>query len=211
MLAASAAQAQSLLRDTSHFQWGILPVFLLVLYVYNEQIAERRWSVVLAGIAFWLMDWVNEIWNGLIAHFSGFAPVWGTPNGSSSLVLLIGLNLEISLMFAVMGLMAVRMLPPQRELKILGVPNRLLLAVVNSILCVLVECWLNHIGVLTWAWSGWGLHAPWLIFLIGYLPFFLVAYWVHDMPSRIRQIKVVAGLAGGVVSALLIFGFLGWI
>ncbi|TDR81476.1 hypothetical protein [Paludibacterium purpuratum] len=211
MLVASAAQAQSLLRDTAHFQWIVLPMFLLVLYVYNEQIAERRWSVVLGGVAFWLMDWVNEIWNGLLAHFSGFAPVWGTPNGSSSLVLLIGLNIEISLMFAVMGLMAVRMLPPRRDLVFLGINNRLWLALANSALCVIVECWLNHIGVLTWEWPAWNLHAPWLIFLVGYLPFFLVAYWVHDMPSMVRKLKVVAGLASVVVLSLLVFGNLGWI
>jgi len=211
MLLASAAQAQSLLRDTSHFQWDALPLFLLVLYIYNEQIVERRWSVVLGGVAFWLMDWVNEIGNGLIAHFSGYAPLWGTPNGHSSLVLLIGLNLEITLMFAVMGLMAVRMLPAQRGMRLFGVSNRLLLALGNSLLCVIVEIWLNHIGVLTWEWSIWGRHAPWLIFLIGYLPFFGVAYWVHDMPSRAKQVTVVGCLAGGVALSLLLFGGLGWL
>jgi len=212
MMTPSAAQSQLLVRDASHFHWYAIPLLLIVVYAYAEQAAEQRWNVVLAGAAFWLMDWINEICNGLVLHFSGFAPVWGTPNGNSAYVILVGLNVEISFMFAIMGLASVRMLPPDPRLKILGIGNRWLMAMANSLLCVLVECWLNHIGALTWEWRAWNLHAPWLIFLIGYLPFFLVAYWVHDMPSRRRQIAVVSTLAGGVGLALIVFaGVLGWI
>lgn len=209
---ASAAQAQLLLRDPSHFQWIVLPVFLLVLHAYNEHRVAGRWPVVLGGLAFWLMDWVNEILNGLVLHFSGYAPVWGTPGGASSLVLLIGLNVEITLMFAVMGLLAVRLLPADPQRKLLGLNNRWLLAGVNAALCVLVECGLNRIGALPWAWAGWNAGAPWLIWLLGYLPFFLVAYAVHDMRSLRRQALVVGALAGAVVVSLVLFGaVLGWI
>ena len=211
MITASAAQAEQLVRDSSHFQWYVIPLMLFAIYAYAEQAAEKRWNVVLAGMAFWLMDWVNEIWNGLVFHFSGFAPIWATPFGSAY-TLLIGLNIEISFMFAIMGLATVRMLPPDRHLKILGINNRWVMAVVNSVLCVFVEIWLNHVGALTWDWRGWNAGAPWLIFLIGYLPFFVVAYWVHDMASRKAQIKVVALLAAGVGIALAVFaGLLGWI
>lgn len=211
MLAASAVQAQSLVRDASHFQWYVIPLLLIVFYAYVEQVAQRRWNVVLAGLAFWLMDWVNEIWNALLFHFSGFAPAWGTP-GNSAYVLLIGLNIEISFMFAIMGLMSVRMLPSDPGLRFFGIPNRWLLAICNSILCVMVELWLNRIGVLTWEWPWWNVRAPWLIFLIGYLPFFLVAYWVHDMASRKRQLWVVGMLAMIVVASLTLFaGILNWI
>ncbi|MDN3577714.1 hypothetical protein QWZ03_13115 [Chitinimonas viridis] len=211
MIAPSAAQAQALLRDPSHFQWYVIPLLLLVIHAYGEQAAEKRWSVVLGGIAFWLMDWINEIWNGLLLHFSGYAPAWATPGGSAY-VILVGLNIEICLMFAIMGLYAVRTLPADRSLKLLGINNRWLLAVVSSVLCVLVEYGLNHIGALTWEWRGWNTQAPWLIWLIGYLPFFLVAYWVHDMPSRKRQLAVVGGLATTVLCALVLFiGVLGWI
>jgi hypothetical protein len=85
------------------------------------------------------------------------------------------------------------------------------LAIGNSVLCVLVEIWLNHIGALTWEWSGWNVRAPWLIWLIGYMPFYLVAYWVHDMPARKQQITVVGSLAAVVLVALGVFGGLGWI
>ena len=68
------------------------------------------------------------------------------------------------------------------------------------------------IGALTWEWRGWRAEAPFLIWLIGYLPFFVVAYWVHDLPSLRRQLAVVGTLAIIVISALTLFaGVLGWI
>jgi hypothetical protein len=211
MIAASAARAQSVLRDPSHFQWYVIPLLLLVFNAYAREAADKRWAVVLGGIAFWLMDWINEIWNGLLFHFSGFAPAWGTPGGSAY-VILIGLNIEITLMFALMGLGFVSVLPADRKLKILGINNRWFLASGFSVLCVLVEYMLNHIGALTWEWRGWNRGAPFLIWLIGYMPFFVVAFWVYDMPSLKRQIATVGSIAGLVIAGLGIFGgVLGWI
>ena len=211
MIAPSAAQAHALVRDASHFQWYVIPLLLLVVHAYGEQVAHKRWSVVFGGLTFWLLDWVNEIWNGLLFHFSGFAPAWGTP-GSSAYVILIGLNIEISFMFAIMGLFAMRTLPADSKWRIAGLNNRWVLAGANSVLCVLVEVWLNHIGALTWEWPAWGAHAPWLIWLIGYMPFFVVGYWVHDMGSVKRQARVVACLATFVAVCLGVFaGVLGWI
>src|SRR5690625_2288848 len=100
--AESASRALSILRDPSHFQWYVIPLLLLVLYVYAEQAKAQRWPVILAGLAFWCMDWINEIWNALVFHFTGFAPVWGAP-GDTAYLILIGLNIEICMMFAVMG------------------------------------------------------------------------------------------------------------
>lgn len=211
MIADSAAQAQALVRNASHFQWYVIPLLLLVIQAYGEQAAARRWNVVLAGVAFWLMDWINEIWNGLLFHFSGFAPAWGTP-GSSAYVILIGLNVEITFMFAIMGLYAARMLPADANAKIFGINNRWVIAAVNSVLCVGVEYWLNHIGALTWEWSGWNVGTPWLIWLVGYMPFFVVAYLVHDMRSRKSQVAVVGGLGATVAGGLGLFaGVLHWI
>src|SRR3546814_10164079 len=97
-------------------------------------------------------------------------------------------------MFAVMGVTSLLLLPADPRLKILGINNRLFLAVLNSLLAVGVECWLNAIGALTWEYHYWNSGFPYLIFLIGYLPFFLVSYWVHDLPTTRPQLKVVAVL-----------------
>ena len=207
----SAAQALDILRDPSTFQWYVIPLFAFTVYAYTVEVERRNWSLVFAGLAFWGMDWFNEIWNGLVFHFTNFAPVWGAP-GNTAFLLLIGLNIEICFMFAIAGIAFSKMLPADKKMKILGIPNRLFFAISGSIFCVIVELLLNAAGALTWDYSWWNLGAPWLIFLIGYLPFFLVAFWVFDMPS-VRQKAITAGgiLGFDLVCLVLFTGVLNWI
>lgn len=211
MPAESAQQALSILRDTSHFSWYVIPLLLVVIYIYTFEIDRGNWSRVLAGLAFWGMDWFNEIWNSLVFHFSQFAPAWGTP-GDSAFVIFIGLNIEIAFMFAITGIMATLALPADPKTRILGVNNRLFFACLFSFLSVCVEFVLNDIGALTWEWPWWNRGAPWLIFLLGYLPFYLMCYWVYDMRSRRAQIVTVSTIYGVNALAYLVFGVaLDWI
>ena len=207
----SALQAQDILRDGSLFQWYVIPLFALVVYVYAVEIERRNWDLFFAGLAFWGMDWFNELWNSLVFHFTNHAPVWGAP-GQTAYLILIGLNIEITFMFAIAGIAFGKMLPSDKKMRILGLPNRLLFAIVGSVFCVFVEILLNSVGALTWDYSWWSMGAPWLIFLIGYLPFFLVSFWVHDMEGiRSKAIAVGAIFAVDLV-AILIFGLiLTWI
>jgi hypothetical protein len=207
----SAAQALSILRDGGRFQWYVITLFAFVVYVYAVEVERKNWNLVFAGLAFWGMDWFNEIWNSLVFHFTGHAPVWGAP-GATAYLILIGLNIEICFMFAVAGVTFGKMLPADKRIKILGVPNRLLIAVGGSVFCVFVELLLNSIGALTWDYPWWNAGAPWLIFLIGYLPFFLVSFWVHDMESVRRKAAVLGVIYGVDLLALLVFGgLLGWL
>jgi hypothetical protein len=75
----AALAAMSFLRDGSLFQWYVIPLFALAVYVYAVEIERRNWSMFFTGLAFWGMDWFNEIWNGLVFHFTNYAPVWGAP------------------------------------------------------------------------------------------------------------------------------------
>jgi len=207
----SAAQALSILRDGSLFQWYVISLFALVVYVYANEIERRNWNLVFAGLAFWGMDWFNEIWNSLVFHFTQYAPVWGAP-GKTAYLILIGLNIEICFMFAIAGITFAKMLPPDRRTRILGVPNRLVFAVVGSAFCVFVEVLLNAVGALTWDYPWWNSGAPWLIFVFGYLTFFLVSFWVFDMPTIRRKLNVVGAIYGVDILALLVFGVaLRWI
>ena len=207
----AAMEAARILRDGSLFQWYVITLFALVVYVYSVEIERRNWNLVFAGLAFWGMDWFNEIWNSLVFHFTNYAPVWGAP-GKTAYLILIGLNIEITFMFAIAGIAFGKMLPPDKGLRILGIPNRLFLAVVNAAFCVLVEIWLNSVGALTWDYSWWSARSPIPIFLFGYLTFFLVSYWVHDMKSVRSKVAAVAVIFGvDIVAAVLFGGILGWI
>lgn len=207
----SALQALAILRDPSQFQWYVIPLFALAVYVYAVEVERQNWDLVFAGLAFWGMDWFNEIWNGLVFHFSNYAPVWGAPGGTAFLIL-IGLNIEIMFMFSIAGVVFSKMLPADKSLKILGIPNRLLFAITGSVFCVVIEILLNGANALTWEYPWWSVRAPWLIFLIGYLPFFLVAFWVHDLPKVSQKIKVVGAIYVFNIACLIFFaGILQWI
>jgi len=200
-----------ILRDGSLFQWYVITLFALTVYVYSAEVERRNWSLVFAGLAFWGMDWFNEIWNGLVFHFTQYAPVWGAP-GQTAYLILIGLNIEICFMFAVAGIAFTKMLPKDKQLKVLGVPNRLFAAIAGSVFCVIVEVLLHSVEVLTWDYTWWNAAAPWLIFLIGYLPFFLVAFWVFDMPMVKQKLTVLSVIYGVDLAAILVFGVaLSWI
>jgi hypothetical protein len=207
----SAARALEILRDGSQFQWYVITLFALTVYIYTVEIERKNWSLIMAGLAFWGMDWFNEIWNGLVFHFTQHAPVWGAP-GHTAYLILIGLNIEICLMFAIAGIAFSKMLPEDKKLKILGIPNRIFFAIVGSAFCVFVEILFNKIGALTWDYPWWNARAPWLIFLFGYLTFFLVSYWVFDMESVKKKLQVIGVIYSIDVIALLLFGvILKWI
>ena len=207
----SALEALKHLRDHSTFQWYVIPLFAFVVYVYAVEVERKNWNLIFAGLAFWGMDWFNEIWNSLVFHFTQYAPVWGA-SGKSAYEILIGLNIEISFMFAIAGIAFAKMLPEDKKMKIFGIPNRWFFAIVNSVFCVIVELLLNAIGVLTWDYSWWNATAPYLIVIFGYLTFFIVSYWVFDMKTIKKKVITLGVIYGVDILAILIFGLmLGWL
>jgi hypothetical protein len=204
-------EAQHLLRDSSQFKWYTVTLIAFVLYVYSNEVERRRWDIVLAGIALWLVDWFNEVVNALVLHFSDRAALW-TVTGDTSYLILIGLTIEISFMFAVAGVVFVKTLPPDAGVRILGVPNRLALALLFSCLCVFVEILLHATGYFHWEYWWWNVPFVPLIVIFGYLTFFLTAAYVYDLRDTRRQARLVAALATVVGAMIGLFGpILEWI
>jgi hypothetical protein len=207
----SALASLAILRNPQQtMQWYVIPLLVIVQYIYFHEIHKKHFNVVLGGLALWGMDLFNEIWNSIVFHATNYAPVWGAPRGDTALQLLIGYNIEISFMFALVGINACMGLPGDPKKKILGVNNRVLLAGIYSLICVAVEIFLNYVGLLSWEYPWWNARAPWLIWLIGYVPFFAVAFLVHDMKERKNQFKVLGCIYGVDILLLVIFGVIGW-
>jgi hypothetical protein len=207
----AAREALEILRDGSTFQWSTVVLLGFVFYVYAVEVERRRWDIVLAGLAFWLMDWFNELVNSAIFHISDRAPLW-TVTGDTSYLILIGLSVEISMLFLVSGIVFVKQLPADRRLRILGVPNRLLLVFAFSCLCVLVEIFLESTGYFTWEYWWWNTPFVPLIVVFGYMTFFGIAAWVYDMgANRRRQLRVVGTLAAVNLALGVGLGLAGWI
>jgi len=204
-------EAERLLRAPGHFQWSTVTLLALAVYVYSVEVERRNWSAILAGLAFWLMDWFNELVNALVLHFNGTAALW-TVTGSSSFVILIGLTIEISLFFAINGVVYVKLLPSDRSVRILGIPNRWAIALALSCVSVGVELLLHELGVFHWHYWWWNAASFPVIVVFGYLTFYVVAFVVYDAPSRSRQLAIVSGLALVNLAGGLVFGpTLGWI
>jgi hypothetical protein len=207
----ASQQALKILRDTSLFQWYLIPLLAFVVYVYAVEVERRNWSGVLAGLAFYGMDLFNETWNALVLHFTDRSAVWTTP-GDTAYLIFVGLPIEISAMFAVAGVIFTKMLPADKSLRILGIPNRWFFAVANAIVCVFVEVLLNRADVLVWEYPWWNFPNIGLIFLLGYLPFMAVSFWVYDMEKIRNKIATVLVIYAVDLSAIILFaGLLGWI
>lgn len=194
-------------------KWYVVPLFVIVLYIISKELHDGNYKTVLGGFALWGVDIFNEIWNSMICFSSGWAPVWGTPagGGETGWLLMIGYNVEISMMFLIMGMMACHNLPKDPKKKILGINNRIFMACVLTTTAVIVECFLNYCGVLTWEWSFWQRSCPWVLWLIGYLPFFSAAFLVHDQPTVKASAKIVGIILGVDALLIVICSFLGWI
>ncbi|MCQ2461127.1 MAG: hypothetical protein MJ115_03170 [Clostridia bacterium] len=202
-------------------QWYIIPILLIFIYIVSKEISEGHIKAVCAGAALWLVDIWNEIWNSYICAVSGHAPVWGTPPGSvegvglagqsSAFDILIGYNIEISFMFFIMGIASCLMLPKDKKAKILGINNRVFFALVMTTLCVAVECFLNYANVLTWEWSFWQRSCPWVLWIIGYLPFFSAAYYTYDRPTNKKALQTVGCLAALDIVGIIVGACLNWI
>lgn len=210
-MAPSAQAILETLRSTENFQWYVIPLFALTVYVYAVEVQKKNWAIVMAGLAWWGMDWFNELVNSVIFHVTGYAPLWGVAK-SSAYVILVGLNIEICMMFLIAGVAFTKLLPEDKNLKIMGIPNRWFMIVVGSLFCVFVEILLNLAGALTWEWSFWNARFPVFIVIFGYMTFFISAFMVYDMKDNMSRIRALAMIYGVDLALLCVFGFfLGWL
>jgi hypothetical protein len=199
-------QALDLLRSGEPFQWYVITLLALVIYVYANEASKKNWKGIAAGLALYSVHWFYEILNALIQHFSGHA-LWTVPTGTAFL-LLIGVGVELSLMFAIAGLVMSKLLPPDPKLKILGLPNRLLFALGNAAFFAIFEIFLAKTPAFVWVYPWWGA-LP--VFITVYIPFFLAAFYAYDWPPR-RQVAFIGTLFAVDALMLIVFaGILGWI
>ena len=204
-------EAQRHIRDPSQFKWYAVTLLAFVFYAYATEVERGRWDVFAAGLAVWLADGFNEIINALILKATDRAPLWAT-TGASAYQFLVGLNVEIMFMFALAGIVYAKLLPRDRAVKILGMPNRLAVALGLSITSVAVELFLHATGTFHWEYWWWNTPFVPLIIVFGYLWFFLFAAWVYDAPDQGARWRRLGGLAAIDVILALVFGVgLGWL
>ncbi len=170
-----------------------------------DEVRSKNWAGILAGLAFFLMDAFNEIWNGLFCTATGgYAAVWMCVY-PTSYEPLMGWNIEIIFMFLMMGIASTKLLPEDKNLMLFGkINNRHFFAFIMAWACVIVEIILNKCGALVWNYWWWSAEFPWLIFLAGYFPFWEISYYVYDLETTRDQVKVVSIMTLMVLIAFIV-------
>src|SRR5512147_2580917 len=146
--------ALGILRKGDNFQWYVITFLALVVYIYVNEISKKNWKSIAAGLALYGVHWFYEILNALIQHFSGHA-LWTVPAGTAFL-LLVGVGVELSLMFSIAGLVFSKILPSDPHMKILGINNRLFIAVANAAFFSVFEIFLARTPAFAWVYPWWG-------------------------------------------------------
>ena len=100
------------------------------------------------------------------------------------------------------------LMPEEYKTKVKAILGRIGVIVFGSIAAVIIEILLNKCNVLTWEKPWWQPNFPFILFLIGYVPFYVAAVVIHDLPRKWQLIGLGAILFV-VVLLLIISGSLG--
>lgn len=194
--AGAADAAKAAVRDPSNFNWTTIAFLAVVVMMYLSEYEKKNYRVIAAGLALYSVHWLYEIANAVICHFTGYA-LWTVSPESTSFILLIGVSVELSMMFAIAGFTA-KLLPADKDKKILGINNRVVFAIGSALLFSLVEIFLAWTPAFIWVYPWWGA-LP--VFITTYIPFFLASYLTYDDPPK-KQ-KTFIGILMGVNIVLL--------
>ena len=198
--------ALAILRSGDPFQWYVITLLALTIYVYVNEISKKNWKGIAAGLSLYMVHWLAEIINALIQQFSGHA-LWTAPTGTA-FPLLVGVGVELSFMFSIAGLIFSKLLPEDPHEKILGINNRLAFTIGNAAFFSIFEIFLVKTPAFVWVYPWWGAFP---VFITVYIPFFAAAFYVYHWKPR-SQILFISSLFMINAAALVVFaGILHWI
>lgn len=177
-----ADAAKDAVRSTGNFNWTFIAILAFVVMIYVDEIHKKNYKAIAAALMLYSVHWLYEIANAVICHFSGYA-LWTVSPESTSFILLIGVSWELSMMFAVAGFTS-KLLPADKNMKILGVNNRIAFAIGSALFFSAVEIFLAATPAFIWVYKWWGA-IP--VFITTYIPFFLASYLIYDKETKTQK------------------------
>ncbi len=198
--------ALSILRNGENFQWYVIFMLIAVLYIYFSEVQKKNWKGITTGLMVYMIHWLAEIVNALIQHFAGDA-LWTIPTGTAFL-LLVGVGIELSLMFSIAGLAASKLLPPDPKVKVFGIPNRLFYGLMTAALASIIEIFLVMTPTFVWVWGWWNALT---VFVFVYIPFFVTACYAYDWTPKKQKTVIGTLLSINVILMVVFAGILQWI
>ena len=174
--------AKEAVRSTANFNWTFIAILAFVVMIYVDEIHKKNYKAIAAALMLYSVHWLYEIANAVICHFTGYA-LWTVSPESTSYILLIGVSWELSMMFAVAGFTS-KLLPANKDMKILGINNRIVFAIGSALFFSLIEVFLASTPAFIWVYKWWGA-IP--VFLTTYIPFFLASYLIYDKEPKTQK------------------------
>ncbi|HUX98764.1 MAG TPA: hypothetical protein VMV49_04375 [Candidatus Deferrimicrobium sp.] len=207
-------QAYANLRSLDNFQWYVIPLLVIVILLYSNEVRKKNWNRVICGLAFFGGEFIWEMTNALICYGSNYSGLWLTP-GDTAYLILVGLNIEIAFFFALIPLIIFNFLDAfqkEEKIKLFGkeISNRLIIPLILGLLCVFVEVLLNQWGALVWEWSWWNWPFIPLIIIAYTLPIYLIT-WVYDHKTLNFKIKATILIFVIAITMFIVFSNLSWI
>jgi hypothetical protein len=199
-------QALIILRSGITFQWYVIPLLVIVLYIYANEYEKGNYRVIAGGLALYMVHWFVEIINALIQHFSGHA-LWTVPSGTA-FAIMVGVGIEISFMFSIAGIVVCKLMPKDPKQKIMGINNRLAFTVANAAFASILEIFLVKTPAFVWVYGWWGAFP---VFVTVYIPFFAAACYVHDWQPRAQKLFIGSLFAINAIALIVFGGILKWI
>jgi hypothetical protein len=203
--------ALAILRRGELFNLYVIFMLVVVLYIYFSEYENKNYRAIAAGLTLYGIHWFVEIVNAIIQHISGHA-LWTVPSGTAYLIF-VGVGIELSLMFAIAGIVQSKLLPDDPKERMFsigkfGVPKPLAIAIGNALLASIIEIFLIFTDTFVWVWEWWNAIT---VFVFVYIPFFVVsAYSYYWKPKKQRSVILIMIIIN--VLLVVIFGFiLKWI
>ncbi|MEA4869091.1 MAG: hypothetical protein VB062_00480 [Christensenella sp.] len=174
--------AKAAVRNPGNFNWSFIAILAFVVMIYVDEIHKKNYKAIAAALMLYSVHWLYEIANAVICYFTGYA-LWTVSPESTSFILLIGVSWELSMMFAVAGFTS-KLLPADKNMKILGINNRIVFAIGSALFFSLVEIFLAWTPAFIWVYPWWGA-IP--VFITTYIPFFLASYLIYDKEPKVQK------------------------
>jgi len=174
--------AKEAVRSTANFNWTFIAILAFVVMIYVDEIHKKNYKAIAAALMLYSVHWLYEIANAVICYLTGYA-LWTVSPESTSYILLIGVSWELSMMFAVAGFTS-KLLPANKDMKILGINNRIVFAIGSALFFSLIEVFLASTPAFIWVYKWWGA-IP--VFITTYIPFFLASYLIYDKEPKTQK------------------------
>ena len=206
--------AYSVLRSTVNMQWYVVPLIVLIFWIYSIEIKKRNKNKVLLAICFFCMEFIWEMSNALVAYFSGYSGFW-LCSTDTAFMITVGYCIEISFFFAIAPFIIYNFLDgcdKDDEWSIFGIKinNRRVIPLLFGLMCVIVEVLLNFGGLLIWEWWWWSWYFPFLQIFVYSAPMYIVTYF-YDKDDTDLLKKATPLIITATIGLFIVFVGLGWI